>query len=75
MAWVNGLNCEMLEVTWNEHRPGGLRSGRQWSWWSLGDSVAMRVAPALSTFAGALGLLAERPVVGFPAGEAGGMVV
>jgi hypothetical protein len=33
------------------------------------------VAPTLSAFADALGLLAEQPVAGFPAGEAGGKVV
>jgi hypothetical protein len=33
------------------------------------------VAPTLSAFADALGLLAEQPVTGFPAGEAGDKVV
>lgn len=44
--------------------------------WTQPEQCAWRiVAPALSAFAEALGLLAERPVAGFPAGEAGGKVV
>jgi hypothetical protein len=44
--------------------------------WTEPRQCAWRiVAPALSVFADALGLLAERPVTGFPAGEADGKVV